>query len=306
MFKKNTLILVLMLSFLAKAQDTKKTFPLKWSVGDHKVYLHEIQKVVQKKDTAFYDNPTSYTTVIDVKDETPENYTLDIKFVNPAYKLATYIYKNTVNVLPELEHLHYTYSLNKKDYSLNLLNWKDVKKEYKKTAKKIQNYFFSDIKKKDPKMAPMGSMLYSYIGGAIDKLQVAYSSKKSMEDIMDSEIAFIFNSFGEEFKINHETSTDGITAIKKLKTQSLKTLVTTTNSEIDSNGIFSSEIVSLFFLVPNDNTDQKPKSSYRKITVLTELDFQSSWLKKWSREDKTLSNKKLAKGNRTTITLQKQ
>lgn len=306
MLRTPVLLFFLASSFISIAQDSIKTFPLKWSVGDHKIYLHELQKVVKKNDSTFYDTPTSYTTIIDVKDETPENYTLDIKFVNPAYKLATYIYKNTVNVLPDLEHLHYIYSFNKTDYSLDLLNWKDVKKEYKSSAKKIQNYFINDIKKKDPKMAMMGSMLYSYIGGAIDKLQIAYSSKKSMEKIMDSEIAFIFNSFGKEFKINHKKTYEGISDLKKTKTKSLKTITTTTNSEIDTNGIFSSKIESMFFIVPNDNTDKKTKNSYRKITVLTELDFDSSWLKKSSREDKTVYDEKIIKGDKTTITLQKQ
>lgn len=304
MLKTNTLLFIFAFSLLVKAQESKKTFTANWSVGDQKVYLHELQKIIKKNDSIYYDEPTSYKTIINVKEETPETYILDIKFLNPAYKLASYIYKNTTNVLPELEHLHYVYSFNKSDYSLELLNWKDVKKEYKKSAKKIQNYFYIDIKKKDKKMASMGSMLYSYIGGAIEKLKVAYSSKEKIEEIMNSEIAYIFDLYGKEFSINTENSTEELTEMKRLKTESLKTIRSTHNSAISSDGGFSSTLESVFFIVKNNNTAQKPNGSFKKLTEIDELNFNSSWITKSSYEVVTYIKNKLVKGNKTTITLQ--
>ncbi|MFY7671038.1 hypothetical protein ACOSP6_08090 [Tenacibaculum sp. MEBiC06402] len=304
MLKTNTLLFIFAFSFFVKAQESKKTFTANWSVGDQKVYLHELQKTVRKNDSTFYDEPTSFKTIVNVKEETPETFILDIKYFNLAYKLATYIYKNTKNVLPELEHINYTYSFNKTDYSLELLNWKEVKKQYKKSAKKIENYFLYDIKEKDSKMAPLGGTMYSYIGGPIEKLKVAYSSKEKIEEIMKSEIAFIFESYGKEFVIDMDDSSEKIVPMKKLETESLKTITTKNNSDIDAEGHFSSKNESVYFIVKNENTEQKPNGSYKKATEIDQLNFSSGWLTRHSFEVVTFISNKFLKGDKTTITLQ--
>ncbi|MEW7279991.1 hypothetical protein ABW636_15460 [Aquimarina sp. 2201CG1-2-11] len=283
----------------------KKKFIPKWTIGDHKVFLKEEKEIIRKKDSV-HSKVSSSKTIIDVKSETDEAYIINVKYRNPSYTLTWYAYKNIANVLPEIEYLNFELAFNKNDYSLKLLNRKAVSKEYKQSIRKIENYFFSEIKYKDEKLAPVGRILYSYISIPINTIKYGFNTKKGIEEFIVAEMDVFFNSYGEFFVINKEEKNEKYLPYKKNPNKLVKVVESVKKSEIDDGNMYYSLVEAVHFVVDKDDKEGKDPTSgfYTKNIDLKQLDFGSSWMVNYGSKIEANYKDKLVEYKSIVISLQ--
>ena len=297
-----TLFFSLFICFFVNGQDLKKKFIPKLTIGDHKVFLKEEKEIIRKKDSV-HSKVSSSKTIIDVKSETDEAYIINVKYRNPSYTLTWYAYKNIANVMPEIEYLNYELAFNKNDYSLKLLNKKAVSKEYKQSIRKIENYFLSDIKNKDEKMAPLGRILYSAILRPINLIKESFNTKNGTEEFIVDEMSVFFNSYGAFFVINKEEKNEKYLPHKNNPNKLEKVVKSVKKSEIDDKNRYYSLVEAVHFVVDKDDKEGKGPTDgfYVKTVDMKQFDFGSSWMINY--EYKIEENYKDKLMNSKTITI---
>ncbi|HRO98564.1 MAG TPA: hypothetical protein PLN54_03955 [Flavobacteriales bacterium] len=174
-------------SSTARAQPSTRFAP-HWQVGDKRTATTTRHEVDMKYGEVEEDTTFSIDTHYKVLSEDADSYLLEMRYANVAMRMAAEFHDRIDEELKAYQDLVLEYRVDKVTGEADLTNWKEAKAFMDKGIKAIT----TTVKKKDPDLAPLLSLVLAPI-------QAAFESKENIEAYMSTEINYLLFPFGKDF-----------------------------------------------------------------------------------------------------------
>lgn len=183
-----TIICLVITSNSAIAQSKGFAFTPKWKVGEKKTVTIAQHETEYKKGKLVEDTTRYLGAALNVLEESPDDYTLEILYENVALRVAIDFFERIADELKGYKNLQLKYRVNKKTGKTELINWKEAQTFINKSFDQINVL----LEKKVPDVAEYAKLAFTPI-------TEMFESKENIEAYVNSEIGFLIFPYGKKF-----------------------------------------------------------------------------------------------------------
>jgi len=166
-----------------------------WKVGDVKTISIQIDEREYENETLMSDSTRYNDTRIEVLSENKDYYVVEVLMENQALVSAIEMYDKMDDELEEYKDLKLIFTIDKYTTETELQNWEEAQLFMNDSYDAITDLF-------DEKIPEMSSM----VGLVFAPLKMAFKSKETTEDYMETFIGYLLTPFNKDFEIGKQIS----------------------------------------------------------------------------------------------------